>query len=152
MMKRQRLRAIAKFAAGLIGVAALYHLAPRRNGKVVSTPFGLDVYGPVGVLAFTGAVSLNNSAVTIAGSNNLTLAGPVTVADATPATGSEFTNTLTVTSTGVTTISGALAGDGNLLLAGSGSGYQNLTGAATVVLAGNTPAAPTWPRTASTTC
>lgn len=82
-------------------------------------------------------MTLNNSSVTVAGSNNLTLAGPVAVSDATPATGSAFTNTPTLTSTGVTTLTGALSGTGNLLLAGAGSGYLNLNGASTVVLGGN---------------
>jgi len=44
-------------AIGLIAIASIYHLAPRKNGKVVATPFGLDVYAPLGVLAFVGIVS-----------------------------------------------------------------------------------------------
>ncbi|MBK7860123.1 MAG: hypothetical protein IPJ65_16215 [Archangiaceae bacterium] len=44
-------------AFALVGIASLYHLAPRKNGKVVATPFNLDVMGPLGVLAFTAIVS-----------------------------------------------------------------------------------------------
>jgi hypothetical protein len=46
-------------AIALVGVASIYHLAPRKNGRVVSTPFNLDVYGPVGVVLFTAFVSYN---------------------------------------------------------------------------------------------
>src|SRR5262249_38955985 len=72
----------------------------------------------------------------IAGSNNLTLAGPIAVNDTAPATGSAFANTLTVANSGVTTLSGALSGAGNLVLAGAGFGYLNMT-ASTVILSGN---------------
>ncbi len=44
-------------AIGLIAVASIYHLAPRKNGKVVMTPYGLDVYGPIAVLGFVAVVS-----------------------------------------------------------------------------------------------
>ncbi|MBL8954375.1 MAG: hypothetical protein JNK82_26595 [Myxococcaceae bacterium] len=44
-------------AIGLILIASIYHLAPRKNGRVVVTPFSLDVYGPLGVLAFVAAAS-----------------------------------------------------------------------------------------------
>src|SRR5581483_8292462 len=36
-------------AIGLVGVATLFHIAPRKNGKVVETPFNLDFLGPLGV-------------------------------------------------------------------------------------------------------
>ncbi len=45
-------------AVALVGVAAIFHIAPRRNGKVVGTPFGLDFWGPVGVAALIAAASL----------------------------------------------------------------------------------------------
>lgn len=44
-------------AGALIGIAAIFHFAPRKNGKVVSTPFNLDAYGPFAVCAFTALVA-----------------------------------------------------------------------------------------------
>lgn len=40
-------------AGALMLIAGLFHFAPRKNGKVVQTPFNLDVLGPLGVLGFT---------------------------------------------------------------------------------------------------
>jgi hypothetical protein len=36
-------------AIGLVGVATIFHISPRRNGKVIETPFNLDFLGPLGV-------------------------------------------------------------------------------------------------------
>jgi hypothetical protein len=44
-------------AIGLVGVASIFHLAPRRNGKVIETPFSLDVWGPLIVAGLVWAAA-----------------------------------------------------------------------------------------------
>ena len=84
-------------------------------------------------------LTFNNSFVNIGGNNNLTFAGPITLSDT--GTGpNTFTNTLNITSTGLTTFAGSITGAGSLLLTGSGYGYLSQTGAATVAFTGAQPA------------
>ncbi len=87
-------------------------------------------------VTLSNPVALNNSSVTISGSNNLTFSGPITLTDTNMAA-DIFANTLAVTNTALTTLSGNISGAGSLLLAGAGDGYLNQTGASAVVISGN---------------
>ena len=93
------------------------------------------VAGTIQALAavtINNAVTFNNSSVTIAGSNNLTLSGPITLAD-TGTAACTFSNTLTVNNSAETVLCGQISGSGALFLAGSGNvfltGNNTYTGA-----------------------
>ena len=86
-------------------------------------------------VTISNPLTFNNSFVNIGGNNNLTFAGPITLSDT--GTGpNTFTNTLNITSTGLTTFAGSITGAGSLWLTGSGYGYLSQTGAATVAFTG----------------
>ena len=44
-------------AAGIVVCSYLYSIAPRKNGRVSATPFGLDTLGPIGVFAAVALVA-----------------------------------------------------------------------------------------------
>src|SRR5262249_38193376 len=121
------------------------------NGAAVGSG-GVDlISGTVQTLAgvtITNPVTLNNSSLTVAGSNNLTLAGPIWLNNGGPPAGT-FPNTPTLNTTAQTVLSGAIGGGGSLFLAGTGgtvilsgnntySGGTFLTGNLTTVVGSNT--------------
>ena len=97
-------------------------------------------------ITLANPVVLNNSTLTISGSNNLTFAGSITLSDTGMAAGT-FTNTLTVSNTAQTVFSAhqrcrttVLAGTGNVFLTGNNTytGNTFLTGNLIVVAGSNT--------------